>query len=240
MSLTITPPNWTPDAWHGVEGFPRQWRRLPTGHIEEHNHVRQQVRHVSPTNANANLAAEVWQQRRAEIEFAHDVTGVSMAEIAALIATESVNDNLAGGPDSWTNKHGVEIIDSSWGLCQTLTDTALLAGRLVGWPRREPGVDYHDDVRSWLMPWKSEPRGGSREEWALWLQDTFVGVTMGALVYRVMSERHDTRGDPLLRYAAYNAGGLRRNDARRYGIDCTASAVAAFVLFLNGVVEVMG
>ena len=226
-----------------LEGWafrPATWRTDSDGRVLERKvGIRWEHRLVDPTNPNHGLPERVWAKWREPIEHAADVIGVPVAEVLALVCCESQGRLDVGGVDPWENAAGESVVDSSWGLCQTLTDTAYLVGRMVRWPRRSPGEYYSREHRRWLMPWRSMPRGGNIWEWIEWLRDPFVGVTMGALIYRTFGELRDCRQDPLLTYTAYNAGGLYVGN-NRYGLEATQAATEYFVMALNASVDLLG
>lgn len=239
---TIAPSDWTPATWHGVTGHAVQWRVTPAG-IEERSgdgpaYVRQWS--LSIPKAKRELPQTVWAHagNRAAIEFAAEVIGLDVATVLTLVVTESQGDPTEGDFDPWVNEAGETIVDGSWGLTQTLTDTAWSVARSVGWPMRQRDTVHPPYVEAWLLPERSLLRGGDEAEWRAFLGDRTVGATIGALVFREAGRRWKTRGDVLLTYAAYNSGGVRVG-ANRYGLDATQAAVEAFVLYWNRAVEVV-
>lgn len=233
-AATIVPADWSPTTWHGVAGHPVQWRLGADGRIYERRAGdKARAHHVDRTNTvQAKLAAKVWAQWRPAIDFAHEVIGPTPRALTALIVTESQGDVDAGGIDPWENARGDTVRDGSWGLTQPLTHTAWTAARAVNWPTRRRDTVYHPLLEQWLLPHAPLPLGGDEAQWRKFLRDPLVNVTLGALVLRAFGQKWETRGDPLLTYAAYNSGGVRIG-FNFVGLDATEAAVEAYRLFFN-------
>jgi hypothetical protein len=112
------------------------------------------------------------------------------ADLAALVATES-----GGNPNAERNEPSIK--DVSIGLCQTLTGTAKFLGKKLGI----------------LLPAKSLPEGGKLEHWRAALRDPWSSLRLGAEYF---SQSYD--GDPMLAYAAYNAGGIYASTDNPWGL----------------------
>lgn len=215
---------WGPSDWKHIAGHQRAWRVEERGITESFNWsdvTQRMVARTDPTNKNATLAEEVFRSFHYFIEPIAKDTGVPVPILVATIANESGGNTMAERDEGY---------DVSFGLCQTLTTTAALVGRYYGWPRSDrPSVAD----QSWYMPTKAFNRGRSEEEhWRRFLGNPYVSITFGALTHLLMAKIRDTRLDPVLAYASYNAGGIYVGD-NRFGLHATKAAVEAFVLFYN-------
>jgi soluble lytic murein transglycosylase-like protein len=98
--------------------------------------------------------------------------------------------------------------DFSIGLTQTLTATAFdLAARAPG----ELGLKA-------ITRLKPMPQGGDLAEWQAILRQPFYAIRLGALYFDIANKQYDIQFDPVLCYAAYNAGSPRENLENPWGL----------------------
>lgn len=116
--------------------------------------------------------------------------------IAATIAVESVGNASA-------ERYEPHIRDYSIGLTQTLTATAHALAKRLG------------DKR---CPAKPIPKGGTLAEWRAYLRDPDVSIRLVVAYYVEVNRRWDLRWDPILLYAAFNAGSPRPSKRLPWGL----------------------
>ena len=174
---------------HGVAGLPRRWMVTNDGIV-----VVGEDRPRRTPGKPATLT-RIFAKYGPLIGEAADATGLSMRLIAAVIATESrgleTAERYEKGPDDW-----------SFGLMQTLTNTAWFVSNLVSLEGRFP---------------KPVPKGGDVNEWRKLLFNPRTSIILGSRYLREHSEEYGTK-DPVVLYAAYNAGGAYKAANRQWGL----------------------
>lgn len=127
-------------------------------------------------------------------------TGVPIQLLAATMANES------GGHDGGERfeKH---LNDWSIGVMQTLTNTA--------WGVARSATHFNLKHVAQMTP---IPKGGNLQDWRLTLHNSTTSLLLGAEMLRQINERFSCYWDPVLLYAAYNAGSPRKNDDRPWGL----------------------
>lgn len=119
--------------------------------------------------------------------------------IAATIATES-------GGRLPADRHERRIRDWSFGLLQTLTNTAYAIGKRM----KKRGL-FHD------LPSAPVPNGGDPEHWKAFLDVPANSILLGAFYLKEVNDRFKLKGDPVLVYSSYNAGSPRPSKATKFG-----------------------
>ncbi len=217
MSLPIQPETWRVDRYHGRPGF-REWRLTESG--VDRNGI-----HRSKNKIASTLAPKVWEQYKEAVSDAAEIFKVSKALIVATICTES-----AGNPNAERFEPGLD--DWSLGLTQHLSITADYLGNHMKWPRA--------DGHRWAMPRQSIPTGGSVDHWRMFLSQPFNSIELCAGLHALNNERLGLRGDPILAYLAYNAGGIYESDDNAWGLRYFSVALDAMELYLNDAASVIG
>ena len=120
---------------------------------------------------------------------------VSEQLIAAALANES------GGHEG-AEKNEKDRHDRSIGIMQLLTATAKELSRRIDEPFLEPSL----------------PDGGDVERWREYLSDNDTSIRLGAYYLSWLNKEYSCKGDPVLIYAAYNAGSPRADATRPWGL----------------------
>ena len=61
-------------------------------------------------------------------------------------------------------------------------------------------------------------KGGDLDEWRAILRQPRIAIRLGALYFSIANAQHDLQMDPVLCYAAYNAGSPRFSDKTPFGV----------------------
>lgn len=179
----MTPDVWTPQQWRGVEGSDRRWKTTLAGiSVQGESGPRR-------TKGKPITAGKVWTLYQSHIREASDLTGVPIATLIAMIATES-------GTDPEAERFEKRLKDWSFGCAQTITSTAFEMAKSL--PITSPS--------------KPVPRGGSVSAWRSFLFDSRNSILCGARYIAYNDERWNLLSDPVLAYASYNAGSPRVRD----------------------------
>ena len=185
MKLTIRDSDsWEPRRYHGLKGK-RQWKVTDTGIVWRGP---DKLEAPARTPGEPKTMERIWDQYGHHIREWSSAFGVPAHLVAALIGQES-----GGRPKA--EKHEAHVKDWSFGLTQVLTNTASGVG-----------------IRTSLLPridLKPLPEGGDIDEWRLMLNDVETNIGYGTFILKYHSELHDLNYDPILTYAAYNAGSPR-------------------------------
>lgn len=145
--------------------------------------------------------------RRIIGEFGNDIAeacetvNVPAPLVAGMLAAESHGKTDAERPED-------HLKDVSIGLTQTLTATA--------WGLAASAPEELE--LSAITKLKPMPKGGSLDEWREILRQPFYAIRLGALYFAVANADHDLQLDPVLCYAAYNAGSPRLSSATPWGV----------------------
>ena len=185
----MTPSPWADTEWRGVTGKARRWRVLTDGiHVEGETGPRR-------TKGDPITVGRVWSLYRGHILEAHELTGVPLPTMLAMLATES-------GTNPRAERYEKHLDDWSFGAAQTLTSTAHAMARSL--PIVAPARPY--------------PRDHSTEQaWREFLFDPRHSILLGAAVIAYQSDHWGYLDDPVLAYAAYNSGHARPSD-RPWGL----------------------
>lgn len=192
----IDPDDWSPDDWHGADGAKRRWKITGGGIV---------VRNTSGpmrTRGEPITVSKIWSKFEAHFIEAAKLTGVGARTLVAMVATESRGSEEA-------ERFEAHLRDWSFGVAQTLTATAFeMAKSLpITAPRR---------------PVPSDP--STEHAWRRFLFEPRHSILIGARYIAYNDRRWRLRGDPVLAYAAYNAGSPRANLSRPWGLHYTAGA----------------
>jgi hypothetical protein len=226
--------DWVPEKFHGVHrdlvGTHKHWWRL-----REHTDEVPGVIVLGEDKPRRNLTADrvvlkIRDRYPSELakalmlpvanEYEYGATDQFWrAMILAVIATES-----GGNPQA--QRFEPKIGDWSIGLMQTLTATAAGIEPKIGTFRAGDG----GPVR---LPKTSVPKGGDAKEWEKALSDPLASVLLGSALLLHQNERLDLRSDPVLLYAAYNAGSARVSPRTPWGLVYYGTAMDSFVKFFN-------
>jgi len=190
---------WEPRRWHCIHDGPREakitWRQTDEG-IEVRG-----KEGVMRTKGEPTTLTRIVDSYGELIAEACNLTNVPAQLVAGMIAAESM-----GKPDA--ERVEAQISDASIGLTQTLTATAYnLAEHAPPELELEP-----------IGQLKPLPRGGDLTAWRNRLQDPQNAIRLGAYYFRVANDQDDLRFDPVLCYAAYNAGSVRKNLLHPWGV----------------------
>lgn len=211
---------WALDRWHGrpndVHGSYSQWR---LGDLGIYVQGEPEARRTKGEPITARRIADQF-----EVHIAHwsETFLISAPMLVGLIATES-----GGKPEA--ERHEPKLGDWSIGLTQTLTATA--KGVLRSFPNQIPKVTA-----------ESIPAGGSLEIWRGYLRQPEVSIGLAAAYLRSLSDKSDLRDDPVLLYAAYNAGSARaaKPGANPWGIVSYGNALDHFTRWFGDACAVYG
>jgi soluble lytic murein transglycosylase-like protein len=175
---------WSPDRYHSIEQGTVVYK-LTEGGILVKGQEQERRTKGQPLTLSRIMARYIGAIRDAAGEFA-----ISEQLIAATIANES------GGHEN-AERNEPARHDRSIGVMQILTATAKELSRRIDEPFLEPSL----------------PDGGDLEKWRTYLNDDDTSIRLGAYYLSWLNKEFDCRGDPVMIYAAYNAGSLRA-DAR--------------------------
>lgn len=198
-------------GWRWVKGASRRWTVRDDGiHVAGRDGPLRRAR-----GQGAELARVIYEEFGDEITAAADTFGTDPRIIIATVCIESAGNPTA----SRFEKH---LNDWSFGLTQTLTNTALALGRMYGFPRGDG---------EWEMPMKSVRGGGDAEAWRKFLYKPLMSLSLCA-GYHARNDRHfKCDGDPIVIYSAYNAGSPRFTTKNPWGLVNYSSALDAFAGF---------
>jgi hypothetical protein len=189
---------WSPRRYHSVEGADIIWRQTSEG-IEVLNEG------VRRTKGEPTTLRRIVRDYGDEIADARELlggrSGPPLQLIAAMIAAES-----KGMPTVENDEPHLK--DISIGLTQTLTATAQ---NLAVQAPAELGLDA-------IAKLKPLPQGGDIDAWKQALGDPRNAIRLGALYFAIANKRHDAQYDPVICYAAYNAGSPRENPDTPWGL----------------------
>ena len=182
------------------------------------------LRRAHPTEQA--LPAYVFGAWRGYIQNAAKMLSVDVRTIVACICTESAGNPMA-------KREEPQLEDASFGLMQTLTKTAYAMGLLLGFPREVPSDDAK--AGSYLLPESPLPKtigiefARRHEDWRRFLFEPRNSIWCGTRALRWIDAHYECDGDPVLLAAAYNSGGVYRDDAnpwglRMFGPHCTTFA----------------
>lgn len=213
----MDPDPWIPEEWRGVEGSVRRWRTTRAGvSVKGEPGPRR-------TKGKPLTVGKVWLRYQKEIEEAHELTGVPLANILAMLTTEGgtlTADKL--------ERFEAHLNDWSFGIAQTLTATAFELSKTLDMP----------------TPRKPVPRGGDVQEWREFLAVPRNSVLIGAAYMAYNNERWHLLDDPILSYAAYNAGSPRVNLDHPWGVHAfrkgSYDALDVFAAWYGDACEVLG
>lgn len=199
---------WDPRNWHCIGDGELEgdivWRQTDEG-IEQRGHwdpsLRARQDGVMRTKGEPITLTRIVGTYDDLIGEAHELTGVPRQLMAAVIAAESRGKSDAERAEP-------HLGDVSIGLAQTLTATASRLARLA--PEK-----LNLDLVAQTTPL---PRGGSLEQWRQLLGKPEHAIRLGAQYLRVANDNGVLRYDPVLCYAAYNAGSVRANLKNPWGM----------------------
>lgn len=198
--------SWSPARWHRVGKHDDDkriiWRVTDAG-IET---VPGDTNAPHRTKGEPVTLNKIYANYHTEISDAADVTRVSRRLVAGIIAAESKGMPVAERSEPQLN-------DASIGLAQVLTNTAAgLVDYAVAHTLAVPmGLKE-------LIGLKSMPHGGDIETWRKYLRIPHISIALCAIYLKSAEERQDLRRDPVLCYAAYNAGSAVPSDATPWGL----------------------
>jgi len=150
-----------------------------------------------------------------EIGIYSEAFQVDARTIAAVIATES-----GGKPTA--ERAEPQIHDVSIGLMQTLTNTAK---GVAPFAIKRMNDIAGDAVR---LAGPSVPKGGDLKQWRELLSQPRVSILLGTALLASIDEHFGCKGDPILMYAAFNAGSPRPSSRTPWGLVYYGSALDSF------------
>lgn len=178
-----------PSVFHGVDGLKRRWKVTSIGIlVKDEPGVRR-------TKGKPVTLTKIKDKYSDIICLAAAKFGLPYALIAAVIAAES-----RGDPNAEREEKGIE--DWSFGLMQTITGTAHSMSVEIGQPIEYPAI----------------PRGGDVGKWREALSVPSVSVLLGSAYLSFQREQFQLGLDPVLLYAAYNAGGPYYSAKHKWGL----------------------
>lgn len=203
--------------WKHIDGASRQWR------VDEHGvHILGRNKPMRRADGQGqHIAERVLDEHRNDILLVADVWDVDVRVIIATVCIES-----AGMVDA--ERYEKHLDDWSFGLTQTLTNTAWGLGRLYGFTRGNG---------AWEMPEKSVPRGGDPDDWRRFLFKPLISLALCAGYHNHNDRRFECDGDPVLLYACYNAGSPRFTTKNAWGLVNYGAALDAFCGFYGHACE---
>ena len=189
---------WSPREWHSVSAATEQnhvWRQISEGlEVEGEDGPRR-------TRGEPITLRRIITDYGNEISEACGILGVPEQLVAGMIGAESKGLPTAERREGHLN-------DASIGLTQTLTNTAF---GLAAQAPPELAIKA-------ITKLKPLPRGGDLAEWQSILRQPRYAIRLGALYFSIANDQHDLRFDPVLCYAAYNAGSPRVNLKNPWGV----------------------
>ena len=186
--------SWCPRRFHSVEGAEIIWRQTDEGIEVKDEGVRR-------TKGEPTTLRRIVKDYGHLIDAACEYTDVPRQLVAGMIAAES-----RGIPTA--EREEPPIKDWSIGLTQTLTATAFT---LAAQAPEELNVKE-------VTKLKPLPQGGDLAEWRGLLRQPFYGIRLGALYFSIVNRQSELKFDPVLCYAAYNAGSVRENLKNPFGL----------------------
>lgn len=198
---------WAPDKFHSVAGAPIIWKQTPRG-ILVHGEESERRTRGEPTTLR-----RIWGQYgnvlRSVVDGVMDLPRPCLQEffplVLAVIAAESRGDPTA-------ERHEPSRHDYSIGLTQVLTATAQDLARTAPEKLRTRVVQLAD-----IAAEKTIPKGGSLERWRSLLQEPHNAIALA--VWYLLRASSGLQFDPVLCYAAYNAGSARENASTPWGLN---------------------
>jgi len=189
----IAPNPWALEEWHSAEltHGEHAWRVARSG-----IYVRDEGGLPRRTRGEPVTVTKILRAYGDAIEEAADLTGVPTRTILAMLATES-------GTNPKAERFEKHLNDWSFGAAQTLTATAHAMARRLH--ITSPPKAYPSDVSTELA-WRSflfEPRNS---------------ILIGVSYIAYNDERWGLLDDPVLAYAAYNAGSPRPSATNPWGV----------------------
>lgn len=199
MSLPIADRDvWTPERWHGrppgAGSLSPRTDYLTWRVVDEGIEVAMVSGTVRRTKGDPTTLRRIIDDYADQILHWADVFGITEQVLAAVIAVES-----GGRPHA--ERHEAHLNDSSIGLTQTLTATASwIYHSLSGIERAmfNPLLDVLDPL----------PESGALEDWRNLLREPATAIGLGAAVLGHLDRALHLKGDPVLLYCGYNAGGV--------------------------------
>ena len=195
---------WEPRRWHCVSEGELEgdiaWRQTDEG-IEVRGHENAEVGATMRTKGEPITLTRIVGTYGELIREACSIVNVPQQLVAGMIAAESM-----GKPEA--ERAEPHLGDVSIGLAQTLTATA---AHLAHDAPAELQLDP-------IAQTKSLPSGGSLGLWRELLTEPRHAIRLGALYFAVANAQDDLRLDPVLCYAAYNAGSVRANRKNPWGV----------------------
>lgn len=186
---------WSPERWHSAHNDCHVWKCTDEGIL-----VRGE-KGPRRTKGEPKTLTRILAGYGDLIDAACVITGVPRLLLAALIATES-----GGRPDA--ERHEPSLKDVSIGLTQTLTATAR---QLAATASSALGL-------SAVAVLEAVPLGGNEDLWRTILNKPKISISLGACYLQTANAQWDIKWDPILCYAAYNAGSPRATDKRPWGV----------------------
>lgn len=213
---SIVPADWKPEQWHSASGSNRRWRVDSTGIYLPGSKPEGEL-----IKSKGQLASAVFSRLGEHIVFACDALGVSRRLVLATLCIES------GGTMS-AQRFEAHLNDYSFGLAQTLTNTALSIGRVYGFPTESVAPSIADFA---TMPDKSIPQGGDVAAWKRYLFQPLISVSLCAAYHHYMNKNFHLQSDPVLQYVTYNAGSPRETDKNPWGLVHVVPALDTFCAY---------
>ncbi len=203
--------DWQPSRWHHVRGYGTKTWRVTDAGVEVRGEPLPEL-----SDFNARMMSIVADYGTIVSEKSHQ-WDVDIEMMCATIGVESGGDCLA-------ERHEKELGDYSIGLTQVLTSTASeLAAR--------KGIQG--------LPSEPLPKGGKLSEWRDALRRPDLAIELCAAYHYMSNERFGCQSDPILLYAAYNAGSPRSADTD-WGLRYYGQAMDHFRRWYNAACEVLG
>lgn len=185
---------WSPRRFHSTMTGELVWRQTDEGIEVQGDGVRR-------TAGEPITLRRIVASYGPELVDTSKMSGVPQQMLAAIVAAES-----KGYPDAEREEPGLN--DISIGLTQTLTATA----RDVA--KRAPsafGLQL-------LAMTKPVPEGGDVDTWRALLSQPHYAIRLAAVYVALADDAQDLQLDPVLCYAAYNAGSARVSHTTPWGI----------------------
>lgn len=210
MTLRITnhEGTWAPYQFHSAYDAPIVWKQTPQGILVRGEESERRTR-GEPTTLR-----RIWGQYgdviRSVLSLVSAPRGVDGGScvyplILAVIAAES-----RGNPTA--ERHEPHLHDYSIGLTQVLTATAHDLARTAPFSLLDI-AQLHEIANE-----KTLPQGGSLERWRALLQEPTNAVALAVWYLLRASRDGGLQFDPVLCYAAYNAGSVRENISTPWGL----------------------
>lgn len=190
--------SWSPDLFHSVGSGTIVWRQIPEGILVKTEESERRTRGEPVT------LRKIVSSYGREIDYASAISSVPKQLIAGVIAAESHGNPVAERREAHLN-------DWSIGLTQIITATAQsLAANDMLWI----GPLNLEEIASM----KPIPRGGDLGRWRSLLGDPRNAISLAAVYLRLANDLFKLKFDPVLCYAAYNAGSPRDSTITPWGV----------------------